>query len=142
MSETLSEQVDTGIDVRHVTGLAAGAVVVSLYATWMVADIVARWLAFPVTVLVTGYLLYGREGSHEKAVFVGYALAALLAVTPVAMILPDVLWEFTENPTAMALTVSNVILFVLFLLPAAVVAYTTYRFDGGRGVVQRVRAAL
>jgi len=139
MSETQAGVVDADVEPRHLLGVVAGAAVLALYASWMAADLVGRWLVFPVTAVVAGYLLYGREESGNKAVFVGYGLAAMLAVTPVVMILPDVLGEFTEGPAAMALTVSNLLLVVLFLLPATALAYVTYRFDGGRGIVQRVR---
>lgn len=139
MSETQPEVADAGVDSRHIAGVVIGAVVLALYASWMAADLVARWLTLPATAVVAGYLLSGRENGGAKTVFVGYALAAMLAVTPVVMILPDVLGEFTEGPVAMGLTAANLLLVVLFFLPAAVLAYATYRLDGGQGIIERVR---
>lgn len=127
------------IDPRHLAVVALGAVVLALYASWMAADLVARWLTIPLVVVIAGGLLYGRTSASDKLAFVGYALAALLALTPVLIILPDVLGDFTESPVEMALTVSNLLLVVAFALLAALVAYLAYRIDGGRGIIQRVR---
>lgn len=129
------------VDPQHLAGVAIGAVVVALYASWMAADLVARWLTIPVVVVIAGGLLYGRTSASDKLAVVGYMLAALLALTPVLIILPDVLGDFTERPVEMAFTVSNVLLVVFFALLAALVAYLAYRVDGGRGIIQRVRTA-
>lgn len=120
---------------RHLSRAAVGSLAVGLYATWMAADLVGRWLVFPAVAVLAGALLYGRDGGHEQLVFVGYAFAVLLAVTPAFVVLPDVL---ADGLTMLFMT-ANLLLVVLFALPAAAVAYVTYRVDGGRGVVQRVR---
>jgi hypothetical protein len=139
MSETQSRLADADIEPRHVSGVVVGAVVLALYTSWMAADIVSRLVVFPIVALVAGYLLYKREEPGRKAVYVGYSLAKLLVITPFVMILPDITGDFTAGAAEMGLTMANLILVVLFLLPAAGVAYVTYRYDGGRGVVQRVR---
>lgn len=142
MSERRATAALGEIEPRHLTGIVVGAVVLGWYASWMAADLVGRWLTFPAVTLVAGYLLSGREDGRDKTVFVGYALAALVAVTPLAVVVPDVVGGFTEGPVEMGLTASNAVLFVLFLLPAAAIAYVTYRLDGGQGVLERVRARL
>lgn len=132
---------DGDVDPRHLAGVTLGAAVIALYASWMAADLVARWLTIPIVLVIAGSRLYGREGIGEKLAFVGYTLAALLALTPVLIILPDVLGDFTESPAEMALTVSNALLVVVFVFLAATLAYLTYRIDRGQGVIQRVRTS-
>jgi hypothetical protein len=142
MSEARPSLADTDIEVRHAAGVVVGAVVLAYYAAWMSADIVSRLVVFPIVALAAGYLLFQREAPGEKTVYVGYTLAKLLAFTPLVFILPDVVGDYTAGPLELALTASNAALLVLFLLPAGVVAYATYRIDGGRGVVQRLRESL
>jgi hypothetical protein len=142
MSETRSGVTDTDIQVRHVAGVVVGAVVIAYYASWMAADVVARQVVFPVVALAAGYLLYRREEPGEKTIYTGYTLARLLAITPLVFIIPDIVGDFTTGPLELALTASNAALFIVFLLPAAAVAYVTYRVDGGRGVIQRVRESM
>lgn len=142
MSETQSSLAETDIEVRHVTGVVTGAAVLAYYASWMSADIVSQLVVFPVVALVAGYLLSRRTAPGEKSVYVGYTLAKMLALTPLVFVLPDVVGDFTAGPLDMALTASNALLFLVFLLPAVAVAYVTYRVDGGRGIVQRVRDSL
>ncbi len=127
------------ISPGHVGGVVLGALAVSLYATWMAADLVGRWLLFPVVAVVAGYLLHQRETGREQLVFVGYTLAGLLVVTPVVVVLPDAVAGFDVGATTMLFMTSNALLFVLFALLAGVVAAVTFRLDRGRGIVQHVR---
>ena len=129
----------TLISPGHAGRVVVGALVVSLYATWMAADLVGRWLLFPVVAVVAGYLLHQRDTSREQLVFVGYTLAGLLVVTPVVVVLPDAVAGFDVGATTMLFMTSNALLFVLFALLAAVVAAVTFRLDRGRGIVQHVR---
>lgn len=133
---------DRDLDPRHLLGVVLGALVLGGFAAWMAADLVGRWLSFPVVAVLAGVLLFGKESRHEQVVFVGYTIAGLLVLTPVFMILPDALSGSAYGPGAAGLVfmLANAILFLLFGTLAAVVAYATYRYDGGRGLVQRVRA--
>jgi hypothetical protein len=96
---------------------------------------------FPIVALAAGFVLFQRTEPGQKSVYVGYTLSKLLVLTPFVFVLPDVSGDFTAGAAELALTVSNLILFVLFLLPAGLLAYITYRADGGRGILQRLREA-
>lgn len=138
MSETSSLDVDLDdIEPRHAAGVIVGAVVLAFYASWMAADIVGRWLMFPVVAILTGYFLFLREEPGDKGVFFGYSLAAMLVLTPILMVIPDITGDFVGSPPIFAL--SNLLMLVLFLIPAGIVAYVTYRYSGGRGVVERIQ---
>lgn len=125
-------------DPWHLSRVGLGTLGVAVYATWMAADVLARWLTFPVVAVLAGFLLVDRD-AHEQLVFLGYAFAGLFVLTPVLMVLPDALGEFGEGATTMVFMTANLLLVVLFAVPAAVLAYVTYRLDGGRGVLQRLR---
>ena len=129
----------TLISPGHAGRVGGGALVVSLYATWMAADLVGRWLLFPIVALMAGYLLHQRETGREQVVFVGYTLAGLLVLTPVIMVLPDGFAGFGVGSATMLFMAANALLFLLFALLAAVVAVVTFRLDRGRGFVQHVR---
>ena len=129
----------TLISPGHAGGVVGGALVVSLYATWMAADLVARWLLFPVVAVIAGYLLHLRRTNREQVVFVGYTLAGLLVLTPVVMVLPDAVAGFDVGSATMVFVAANALLFLLFALLAALVAAVTVRLDRGRGIVQHVR---
>lgn len=124
-----------------VAGTIVGAVILGLYAAWIAADIVARWLVFLVVALVVGYVLLTKPTVRSQAVYGGYALAALIVLTPIFVIIPDVLSAGTYGvgATGMIFQIANLLLLVVFLIPAAIVAYAAYRLDGGTGVVERVR---
>lgn len=140
MSETSSVDLDADLDPRHVAGVVVGALVLALYASWMAADIVGRWLIFPVVALLTGYYLYLRDEPGDKGVFFGYSLAGMMVLTPILMVVPDLTGSFEGGTPAIGL--ANVVILVIFLIPAAIVAYVTYRYSGGTGVVERVRDRL
>jgi len=129
------------LDLQQLSRVVVGASVLGLYAGWMTADVAARWLTFPAVSLLAGYVLFGKARRHDQVVFVGYGLAVLVALTPVMMVLPDLLSAGSYGVGSLELVFLrwNLYLLVLFLIPAAVVAYATYRFDGGRGVLARVR---
>jgi hypothetical protein len=137
--ETTSVASGATSERRHLSRAVLGAAVVSLYAVWMAADLVARWLLFPVVAVLTGYLLYEQPTARAQTVFVGYAVAVMLVVTPILMIVPDLTGGFDASPSSRLFTTANVVLSVLFVVVAGVVAYVTYRLGGGRGIVARIR---
>lgn len=151
MSEEESEQAGDGtesgpladIDIGHVARIVGGALALSLYAGWMTADLVGRWLTVPVVALLSGWLLFQRQDSHDQWVFFGYSLAALVATTPVLMILSDALSAGTYGVGRMAIVFmyANVLLVFIFATIGAVIAYVTFRFDGGTGLIERVRTS-
>ena len=137
--ETANAGIALDIGPRHALGAVIGAVVVALYASWMVADLAGRWLTFPLVAIIAGYFLLQRTDAGDKIVFVGYAIAGLLAVTPLAFIIPDVIADYDGGSlSTFVFGTANVLLVVVFVIPAVIVAYATYRFDGGSGIVQRI----
>lgn len=139
-SEASTEDGDAG---ANAAATVAGAVPLALYATWIAADLLARWFVFPVVAVGAGYALSVRPTVREQASYACYALAGLLAVTPVFVVLPDVLsaGEYGTSTSSLLFTLGNLFLVVLFALLAALVAYVGYRVDGGRSVLERVRDA-
>lgn len=138
MSETSSVDIDVDdLDPRHVAGVVVGAFGLAFYASWMAADLVGRWLLFPVVALITGYYLYIREEPGDKGVFFGYSLAAMMVLTPILMVIPDIIGDFVGSPAWAGM--ASLVIFILFLIPAGIVAYVTFRYSGGRGVVERIQ---
>lgn len=130
------------LDAGHAAATLVGAVLLGLYAAWMTADLLARWLVVPLVAVAAGYALARRPTTRGKAIYVCAVLAALLALTPVTIVLPNVLsaGAYGASPWSLALTTGNLFLVVLFAVPAALVAYVGYRLAGGRGVRARIRA--
>ena len=120
--------------------MAIGAVVVALYAAWMAADMAGRWITFPLVAVIAGYFLIQRTDAGDKIVFVGYAIAGLLIITPLFFILPEVFSDFDGELMTRAFGMANLLILIVFVIPGIIVAYATYRFDGGQGVIQRLRS--
>lgn len=133
----------TDLDAGHVAAILAGAILLALYATWVTADLLARWLVFPLVALAAGYALSRRPTTRGKAIYVCTVLAGLLVLTPVFVLLPDVLsaGEYGVSPSSMVFTAGALFLVILYGIPAAIVGYVGYRIAGGRGVLTRVRDA-
>lgn len=141
---TLSEEttdVGSQLDVEpgHVGGVIAGALVIALYAAWMAADLAARWITFPIVAILAGYFLFQRENSASKLTFIGYAIGGLLIITPLFFILPEIFSGFETALMTRAFGLANLLLVIVFVIPGAIIAYATYRYDGGKGVLARVR---
>jgi hypothetical protein len=140
MAGSLPTGPDRELDPRHLTGVLVGAFLLGLYAAWMAADLVARWFIFVAVALIAGYILYDRREPRSKTVFVGYSLAGLLALTPVFFVLPDVFGDFTgASDTTFVFGLGNLFLVILFIVPSIIVAYVTFRYSGGRGILTRIR---
>lgn len=122
-------------DLQHVSSVVLGAVVVAAVAAWVAAEVAGPVVVFPAVAGMAGVLLDRRAGDRAKLVFVGYAVAAVLAASPVLFFLPDVL----VGRTSVLAQVMTVVLTRVLLLVGAVVAYAAYRVDGGRGVLERTR---
>ncbi|MDZ7687350.1 MAG: hypothetical protein U5J64_01280 [Halobacteriales archaeon] len=120
-----------GIDARTVATAVVGGLVLGAYAMWITADLLPRALTFIFVTLGVGGILYRRADGREQLVYAGYVLAGLLFLTPIMMILPDVLSAGTYGVSALSLVfvTVNIVLFVVFLILAAVVAFLSYRFS-------------
>lgn len=129
------------LEVEKIVVSAGAAAVPGLYAAWIAADLLSRWLVFPVVTVAVGYALYTKAEGREKLAFACYVLAGLVAVTPAFVVLPDVLAadRYGVSAWALAFTFGNLILTAFFAISAALLAYAGYRIDGGRGAVERVR---
>lgn len=135
---------DANVDVANVVVSVGAAAVSGLYAAWIAAGLLSRWFVFPLVTATVGYVLYAKTDGHETVAWACYVLAGLVAVTPVFVVLPDVLAadRYGVSAWALAVTIGNLILLVFFAIPAAVLAYVGYRLDGGRGVSERLRDRL
>lgn len=125
----------TDRDLGHVSSVLLGAVVVAAVAAWVAAEVAAVVVVFLAVAVMAGYLLDRRTGDRAKLVFVVYAVAAVIAASPVVFFLPDVL----AGRASVLTQVMTVVLTRLLLLVAGVVAYIGYRLDGGTGVLARLR---
>jgi hypothetical protein len=148
--DSLRERVRAPFEQRHdaaTTALVVGwALVLGLVAGWVVADFGGRRLATVVVALASGSLLYGRETPRDIIAGALYMLAALFALFPVAY----ELHVFTvtgmagvDSPWAHVLTVSDLLVFVLFLAVAAVpalLAFLVQNWTAVRGRLAGLRA--
>lgn len=131
------------LDVATVAAPVVAGAALGLYAAWIAADLLARWVVFLVVTVGGGYALHAYAGTNgrETAAYACYALAGLVAVTPIFVVLPDVLSAdaYGVDGWALAFTIANLFLAALFAVPAAVLAYVGYRLNGGRGIAERAR---
>lgn len=105
------------------------AALLGVVASWVVADFGVRFPAFLVGSVAVGYLLYGRES--RRAVLAGglYMLAALVALTPIVSeihVLTVAGMRGVGDPWQHVLTVSDLLLVVVFFLVAAVPALAAF----------------
>jgi len=125
----------------HLARATAGAFLLGSYASWIAADVLPRVLAFIVAAVAIGYLLFTTHGRRRQAAVGCYVLAGLLVLTPVCVVLPDVLSAsvYEVSAASMVFTIANLLLFVPFAVAATIVTYVAYRLDGGTGILQRVQ---
>lgn len=117
---------------RTIAASVAGAVLLGIYASWMFADLLPRWLVFGVTLLAGGYGLLAFDARSERLRAGLYAFAALLLSTPVVLVLPDALYadEFGVSAVSLVFTTVNVLLLVVFAVLAAIVGGVGYWLGG------------
>lgn len=129
------------IDWGLLGNAVGGALILAWYATWITADLLARWIIFPLVALLAGYLLYQQDSGHDQGVYFGYRLAVLVLVTPLLLVLPDVLGAdaYGVGGLTLLVTYTNILLGIVFAIIAGIIAYVTYRYDGGTGLVARAR---
>lgn len=141
MASETGHALERPTDATTVAVAVGGGLVLGLYASWMAADLVARWLVFLVVAVGAGYALFDQPDVRAQVAYGCYVLAGLLVLTPILMLFPDVLSgsEYGVGAVGMAAQLANLILLLVFGLLAAIVAYAGYRASGGRGVLERLR---
>lgn len=117
------------VDHRHPPATAglvvAGAMALGWFAAWLTADLGVGAVAFVLAALSAGYGLYRQPDRTAVLSTWAYAVAALLALTPVFLNLPFLLAAPTYgigDPAAFTLRLADAISLVAFLLLAAVPA--------------------
>lgn len=116
----------TDVETEPVT--VAGAIVAAgllgIYAAWIAADILPRWLTAALVLVGGGYGLLRQETRRARLQNVLYAVAGLLLLTPVLMILPDAIQAdaFGVGVLSIVFMTANIVLFVVFGVVAALVA--------------------
>ncbi|WP_227134397.1 hypothetical protein [Halorubellus salinus] len=129
LRDRLARAVGDGHDAPTTAFVLLTAVALGTVLAWTSADLVGRLPAFTIGVVATAGLLYTRTTRRDVAATACYALAALLALVPVAYELPIALG--TDTPLAHVLTTTDLILFLAFLTLAAVPAIVGYRIATG-----------
>jgi hypothetical protein len=143
--DSLRERARAPFEQRHdaaTTALVVGwALVLGLVAGWVVADFGVRQLATVVVALAAGVLLYGRGTPRDVLAGGLYMLAALFALFPVAY----ELHTFTVtgmagvgSPWTHVLSVSDLLVFVLFLAVAAVPALLAFLVQNWTALRDRI----
>lgn len=119
------------------------AAVAAFYAAWLAADLLPRTLVFAVVALVVSFLLYRRPDRRAVAAAGLYAVAILLAVTPVALnaaVIATAGMTGVTDPLARVLTVTDLKVFFGFLIAAAVPAAIGYYLNNAVSVRRRLSA--
>ncbi|WP_254824621.1 hypothetical protein [Haloglomus halophilum] len=124
------------------TALVVGvATLLAVVASWVVADFGVRFPAFAVTAIGAAYWLYRLETRREIVAGGLYMLAALIALTPVAMelhVLTVTGMEGVGSPAQHVLAISDLLLTLLFWVVAAVPAVAAYLLQNGDAVRARL----
>lgn len=106
--------------------VAAFAAVLGLYAGWLTADLGVRWVAFVVGGGAAAVALYRRESRARIAATGLYALAALVALTPVALDATLLLGTDLGDPWPFVLTTATLVYLAAFAALAAIPAGLGY----------------
>lgn len=113
-------------DHRTKTLVLAFAVLLAVYASWLLADLRLRTPAFLLVAVGTTYLLYARPTRLAVLIRGLYAVALALLATPVVLslstfVLPHGRGAVTD-PWALSMTVGDLAFLVVFGLIAAIPA--------------------
>ncbi|MFC6952929.1 hypothetical protein [Halorubellus litoreus] len=139
LRDRLANAVGDGHDAATTAFVLLAAVALGTVLAWLSADLVGRLPAFAVGAIATAGILYTRPTRRDVAATACYALAALLALAPVAYELPLLLG--TATPLAHVLTTTDLLLFLAFLTLAAIPTLLGYRIATGP-FLPRLRARL
>jgi hypothetical protein len=129
LRDRLARAVGDGHDAATTAFVLLAAVALGTFVAWLSADLVGRLPAFAVGAVATAGALYTRPTRRDVAATTCYALAALLALVPVAYELPILLG--TDAPLAHVLTTTDLILVLVFLTLAAIPTVLGYRIATG-----------
>lgn len=132
MSEEITSRFDVEAEPKDVAVSVVAAALLGIYATWITADFLPRWLVFGFVLVAGGFSLLTQDTRRARLQNALYALAGLLVLTPILLVLPDVLHADTLGVSALSLafTVANLLLFVVFAVLAAVSAGVGYWAGG------------
>lgn len=126
------------------TALAVAATAVTaFYAAWLTADLLPRTVVFAAVALAMSFLLYRRPDRRAVAAGALYAVAILLAATPVvlnAAVLATADMAGVTDPWARVLTVTDLKVLLGFLVVAAVPAAIGYYLNSPASVRRRLSA--
>lgn len=118
-----------GVTHRHAAGTTVVAAVLALvcgfYASWLLADFGLRLPALVVVVLVCGVVFYARPTRTGVLAAGLYAIAALVALTPVMLDLGFVLAADSygiTDPWPFVLSLADLLFLVVFVLLALLLA--------------------
>ncbi len=128
-SEDLTDKL--GIDHSHelreslIVGLLS--IILSLYAAWILADLIPRWFVFIVVMAIGVYLLYSQKTLRGIISNALYLLAGLFVLTPVGFFLPP-LANADKIPGGHRLLIDIVTLalFIIFIVLALIVGGVGY----------------
>jgi hypothetical protein len=121
--------------------VVAVATLLAVVASWVVADFGVRFPAFAVAAIGSAYWLYRLETRREIVAGGLYMLAALIALTPIAMelhILTVAEMEGVGSPTQHVLAVSDLLVTLLFLVIATVPAVAALLLQNGDTIRARL----
>lgn len=106
-----------------------GAVLLALYAAWIAADFLPRWLTAGLVAIGAGYGLLRQGTPRARLQNVLYAFAGLLLLTPVLLVLPDAVNAdaYGVGVLSIVFTTANVLVFVAFAVVAALIAGIAYK---------------
>lgn len=128
----MSGETASGFDVETEPKAVVTSVVVAAllggYASWIAADLLPRWLVFGFVLVVGSYGLLTQDLRQARLQSALYTFAGLLFLTPILLVLPDVLHADTLGVSAssLAFTTANLLFFVVFAIFAAVFAGLGY----------------
>lgn len=132
-------------DHTHDVGTTAltvlAAAFAAFYAAWLWADVLPRLLVFAVAALVVSFALYRQPDTRGVVAGVFYAIAALLALTPIALnltVLVTADMPGVTDPWARILTITDLKIFLGFVVVAAILGGIGYYLNNAAAVRSRL----
>lgn len=129
LRDRLARAIGDGHDAVTTTFVLLAAVALGVVLAWVAADLVGYRPAFAVGATATAGVLYTRRTRRRVLATTCYALAALVALAPVAYELTVLL--HTDTPLAHVLTTTDLILALIFLTAGTPIALLGYRIATG-----------
>ena len=100
------------------------ALLCGVYAAWLLADLGLRWPALIATTAIAGVLFYSRRTPAAMLASACYGLAALVALTPIALDLAFVLAAdgYGVTPWPFVLSLADLVFLGVFVVLALVLS--------------------